>query len=84
MRSKALGAFPPSLFYVSWIFIGNFILLNLFLAILLDGFITENNNEEEDQEELERILKEKRKLNIHKEKEKRLKKLGATYVKNGI
>ena len=25
-------------YYISWIFIGNFILLNLFLAILIDGF----------------------------------------------
>ena len=28
----------PALFIISWIFIGNFILLNLFLAILLDKF----------------------------------------------
>lgn len=27
-----------TLYFVSWIFIGNFILLNLFLAILLDSF----------------------------------------------
>ncbi len=27
-----------SLYYISWIFIGNFILLNLFLAILIDSF----------------------------------------------
>ena len=31
-----------SLFLISWIFIGNFVLLNLFLAILLDSF-SENN-----------------------------------------
>ena len=31
--------FPLSMFYlVLWIFIGNYVLLNLFLAILLDGF----------------------------------------------
>ena len=35
-----------SIYYVSWIFIGNFILLNLFLAILIDAF-----NEEEDVDE---------------------------------
>ena len=28
-----------TLYFVSWIFIGNFILLNLFLAILLDSFL---------------------------------------------
>ena len=27
-----------AIYYISWIFIGNFILLNLFLAILLDAF----------------------------------------------
>ena len=27
-----------AIYYISWIFIGNFILLNLFLAILIDGF----------------------------------------------
>ncbi len=26
------------MYYISWIFIGNFILLNLFLAILIDAF----------------------------------------------
>ena len=36
---KALTA----IYYVSWIFIGNFILLNLFLAILIDSFATENS-----------------------------------------
>jgi len=36
----------PSLFCISWIFIGNFILLNLFLAILLDSFLIEEEEEE--------------------------------------
>jgi hypothetical protein len=29
-------------FYIVWIFIGNFILLNLFLAILLDSFLEDD------------------------------------------
>lgn len=37
---------------MSWIFIGNFSLLNLFLAILLDGFTSESA--EKDYEEAER------------------------------
>lgn len=42
-------------YYVAWIFLGNFILLNLFLAILLDSFL-----EEEDELEGKNIdLKEK-------------------------
>lgn len=38
-----------SIYYVSWIFIGNFILLNLFLSILLDAF---NDADEDDEESL--------------------------------
>ena len=33
-----------AIYYVSWIFIGNFILLNLFLAILIDSFNTEEDD----------------------------------------
>jgi hypothetical protein len=32
------------LYYISWVFLGNFMLLNLFLAILLDGFSTEESH----------------------------------------
>jgi hypothetical protein len=48
MRSDA-GPFS-SLYFVSWIFVGNFVLLNLFLAILLDKFSDET---EEQQAEIE-------------------------------
>ena len=44
MRSAKGSVFLKSLtaiYYVSWIFIGNFILLNLFLAILIDSFTSE-------------------------------------------
>ena len=46
MRSSA-GKILPTVFYVTWIFIGNYILLNLFLSILLDSFLEENEEEEE-------------------------------------
>jgi hypothetical protein len=36
-----------AVYYVVWIFIGNFILLNLFLAILLDSFLEEDEDENE-------------------------------------
>ena len=39
-----------AIYYISWIFIGNFILLNLFLAILIDAF---NEEEDVDEEELD-------------------------------
>jgi len=41
MRSDDLNPFVVSVFYIAWIFLGNFILLNLFLAILLDSFLEE-------------------------------------------
>jgi len=40
-------------YFISWIFLGNFIRLNLFLAILLDSFLEEG--EEEDLDELEHL-----------------------------
>ena len=47
-----------ALYLISWIFIGNFILLNLFLAILLDSFLEEDNEEEEElKAELEELEK---------------------------
>ena len=52
MRSELIGLFVPVIYYVSWIFVGNFILLNLFLAILLDGFLSEDDEVEGDLEEI--------------------------------
>ena len=46
MRSS-VGRYVPTIFYLSWIFIGNYILLNLFLSILLDSFLEENEEEQE-------------------------------------
>jgi hypothetical protein len=45
MRSE-VGMWLPAVFYITWIFIGNFILLNLFLAILLDSFLDEDGDSE--------------------------------------
>lgn len=51
-------------YFISWIFIGNFMLLNLFLAILLDSFVEEDEAENTDklplemQEEIERKRRE--------------------------
>ena len=84
MRSEMIGLYAPVLYYVSWIFIGNFILLNLFLAILLDGFLAEDDEEKGDQEEIQRVEAENRKIKIEKEKIRRLKKMGAdvNFTKN--
>jgi hypothetical protein len=77
MRSEKIGMLAPVFYYVSWIFIGNFILLNLFLAILLDGFLTEDDEDVGDFDEVERLAAEARRLKIDKEKTRRLKKMGA-------
>ena len=66
------------MFYISWIFIGNFVLLNLFLAILLDSFVAEEDEAEVTEEDIaaqERAI-EIRKQIIMKQKERRLKKIG--------
>lgn len=42
-----------ALLLIAWIFLGNFILLNLFLAILLDAFLVDDDGlSEEELEEL--------------------------------
>lgn len=51
-------------------------MLNLFLAILLDGFLIEDDEEIVDAEELERIAEEQRITKITNEKIRRLKKMG--------
>ena len=63
---------------------GNFILLNLFLAILLDGFLTEDDDELEDEAEIESLEREKRKKLVDAEKERRLKKMGLERPKTGL
>ena len=50
-----------AIYYISWIFIGNFILLNLFLAILIEGFAEEEANDAEGEENLQ-LLEAERKL----------------------
>ena len=78
----SMGMWGPAIFYIVWIFLGNFILLNLFLAILLDSFLTED--EEESAEFSEEMLEAKRKKKEHhrelkeKEKMRKLKKLGSS------
>ena len=43
-----------SVYCIVWIFLGNFILLNLFLAILLDSFLDESE-EEIDEAEIQHL-----------------------------
>ena len=83
MRSDEIGYIVPAVFYIAWIFIGNFILLNLFLAILLDSFLEEDDPDDEDLLEMERIKKQEKQQKIEKEKQRRMKKLGTTMFKSG-
>lgn len=55
MRGE-LSKLLVAVYLIAWIFVGNFILLNLFLAILLDSFIEEDEEEEDPEERVERIL----------------------------
>lgn len=69
-----------AIYYISWIFIGNFILLNLFLAVLIDAFAAEDEDQGDDEadEMAEQRAKMIRDQKIKEEKEKRMKKLGTS------
>lgn len=45
---SSVNKFLTSIYLISWIFIGNFVFLNLFLAILIDGFCSELDNNYDD------------------------------------
>lgn len=59
MKNDSPNKYIVAQYYILWIFIGNFILLNLFLAILLDSFL-DGDGVEMDDEEKELKLKKKR------------------------
>ena len=66
---------PWSALYIFiWIIIGNFVLLNLFIAILLDSFMQENEDEEEGLSVLERSLSFSKQQMFAKNRTKTLKK----------
>lgn len=80
MRGE-VGPWVPAVFYISWIFIGNFILLNLFLAILLDSFVPDDeDNLTEEEEAAKAKLKEQKQEAREKEKIRKLKKLGMSMI----
>jgi hypothetical protein len=47
MRTSVPGILTMS-YLISWIFIGNYVLLNLFLAILIEGFTNKPKKDEDD------------------------------------
>ncbi|CDW88937.1 cation channel family protein [Stylonychia lemnae] len=69
------------IYFVSWIFIGNFILLNLFLAILLDSFLVEEEEEDEickqEEEKLKQFERKNKKSNKIKKQHKDISKFFA-------
>lgn len=67
MKNDSPNKYIVAQYYILWIFIGNFILLNLFLAILLDSFL-DGDGVEMDDEEKELKLKKKRQRAIDKKK----------------
>lgn len=83
MKSPAVPIFITPVYLISWIFIGNYVLLNLFLAILLDSFLEEDGEDGVDLEEMARLAELKRQALVEKEKIRRLRKLGASTVRTG-
>lgn len=61
--------FGTCILYIVWIFIGNFILLNLFLAILLDSFL-EGDEGEINEDEVAQAMREKKERKLEKQKRK--------------
>lgn len=81
----SMGMWGPAIFYIVWIFLGNFILLNLFLAILLDSFLTEDEEESADNEEMieaKRKIKERQRELKEKERLRKLRKMGQTMFRS--
>ena len=73
MRSET-SSFLTVVYLILWIFIGNYIFLNLFLAILLDGFESSNSlqlMEEIEQEDTELEATHKRLMEEFDEKKKK-------------
>lgn len=60
MRSDQNNKFFVSFILMGWIFLGNFILLNLFLAILLDAFLEEEDETAGNSDQIEKTKQEKR------------------------
>lgn len=44
------STFIDMFYFLTWIFIGNYIFLNLFLAILLEGFTNESTEDDDDED----------------------------------
>ena len=49
------SGWSAGIYLISWIFIGNFVLLNLFLAILLDSFVEEDEEEKKEMVEMNQM-----------------------------
>jgi hypothetical protein len=67
-----LNKYMVALFFVAWIFIGNFIILNLFISVLLDSYL-EENDEEEDKLSKEKALEVKLQRKLEKKKHRQRK-----------
>lgn len=67
-------------YLIAWIFMGNFVLLNLFLAILIDAFL-EQDDEEEDEDEMYRRIEAKKARKAARKKKMEGKKVIMTGMK---
>jgi hypothetical protein len=68
MRSE-VNKIITAIYLISWIFLGNFMLLNLFLAILLDSFAEEDESSNKSDEERKRDAEEAREEFLRKKGE---------------
>ena len=78
-KGSAIFKAVSAIYYISWIFIGNFILLNLFLAILIDSFnMADAELEDEENLQSEEQIRIQKRRRLESLKTKRLKTLGAS------
>lgn len=69
MKNDSPNKYIVALYYIMWIFIGNFILLNLFLAILLDSFLEDEDIEMDDDEKVDKLKKKRNRALLKKKRQ---------------
>lgn len=59
MRNDEISKWLITIYLIAWIFLGNFILLNLFLSVLLEAFL-EEDEEEQDFRQMQAQIEQKK------------------------
>lgn len=74
MRNDEISKWLITAYLVAWIFLGNFILLNLFLSVLLEAFL-EEDEEELDYKQVQLLMEQKKKRKLKKKQREQRRKV---------